>query len=152
MAVALAVQVTAGTSADSTGAAAVDSAHGNGEPARGEERVVNELLLKVRVQGSLRTVRKCMPKRSTVCPRGDQRRSTFLRNHAKGIVASWLSRRHFRLLYVFVLTHHSSRRLVHFDVTQHPTSAWTLQRLREAVGYEDGYRYRIHARTDLTRP
>ena len=31
--------------------------------------------------------------------------------------------------YVFVVIHHRSRRLVHFNVTAHPTSAWTLQQL-----------------------
>jgi len=30
----------------------------------------------------------------------------------------------FRLLYVFVLIHHGSRRLVHFNVTAHPTAVW----------------------------
>jgi hypothetical protein len=29
---------------------------------------------------------------------------------------------------------------MHFNVTKHPTSAWTLQQLRKAVGYEDSYR------------
>ena len=42
----------------------------------------------------------------------------------------------FRLLYVFVVIHHRSRRLVHVNVTEHPTSDWTLQPLREAVGDE----------------
>ena len=44
------------------------------------------------------------------------------------------------MLYVFVVIHHSSRRLMHFNVTGHRTSAWTLQQLREAVGYEECYR------------
>ena len=50
------------------------------------------------------------------------------------------------MLYVFVVIHHSSRRLLHFNVTEHPTSAWTLQQLREVVGCEDTYRYLIHDR------
>ena len=37
-----------------------------------------------------------------------------------------------------------SRRLVHFNVTAHPTAPWTLQQLREAIGFEVGYRYLIH--------
>ena len=44
------------------------------------------------------------------------------------------------MLYVFVVIHHGSRRLVHFNVTEHPTSGWTLQQLREAGGYEACYR------------
>ena len=47
----------------------------------------------------------------------------------------------FRSLYVFVLIHHGSRQLLHFGVTAHPTAAWTLQQLREAIGFEAGYRY-----------
>ena len=33
----------------------------------------------------------------------------------------------FRLLYVFVLIHHRSRRLLDFNVTAHTTVAWTMQ-------------------------
>ena len=33
----------------------------------------------------------------------------------------------FRLLYVFVVIEHGSRRLLHVNVTAHPTAAWTLQ-------------------------
>ena len=50
----------------------------------------------------------------------------------------------FRLLYVLVLIHHRSRRLLHFNVAVHPTAAWTLQQLSAAIAFEDGYRYLIH--------
>lgn len=36
-----------------------------------------------------------------------------------------------RLFYVLALIEHGSRRLLHFNVTAHPTTAWTLQQLRE---------------------
>ena len=55
----------------------------------------------------------------------------------------------FRLLYVFVLIHHGSRRLVHLNVTAHPTAAWTLQQLKEAIAFERGYRYLIHDRDSI---
>ena len=55
----------------------------------------------------------------------------------------------FRLLYVFVVIEHGSRRLLHLNVTAHPTAAWTLQQLREALGYEDRYRYLIHDRDSI---
>ena len=55
----------------------------------------------------------------------------------------------FQLLYVFVLIHHGSRRLVHFNVTAHPTAAWTLQQLREAIGFEQDYRYLLHDRDSI---
>ena len=56
-------------------------------PLWGEERIANELLLKLGVRVSPRTVRKYMPKRPPGRPRGDQGWSTFLRNHANAIVA-----------------------------------------------------------------
>jgi putative transposase len=115
----------------------------------GEERIANELLVKLGVRVSPRTVRKYMPKRPPGCPRGDQRWSTLLRNQAEAIIACDFFvavTATFRLIYVFVVIHHNSRRLVHFNVTEHPTSAWTLQQLREVVGSEECYRYLIHDR------
>jgi putative transposase len=121
-------------------------------PLWGEERIANELLIKLGIRASPRTGRKCMPKRPSGSPRGDQRWSTFLRNHAKVIIACDFFvavSATFRLLYVFVLIHHGSRRLVHFNVTAHPTAAWTLQQLREAIAFEDGYRYLLHDRDSI---
>ena len=53
----------------------------------GEERIANELLLKLGIQISPRTIRKYMPKRPRGRPRVDQRWSTFVANHAKATVA-----------------------------------------------------------------
>jgi len=55
----------------------------------------------------------------------------------------------FRMLYVFVVIEHGSRRLVRVDVTAHPSAEWTLQQLREVVGYEVRYRYLIHDRDSI---
>ena len=55
----------------------------------------------------------------------------------------------FRMLYVFVVIDHGARRLLHLNVTSHPTAAWTLQQFREALGYEDRYRYLIHDRDSI---
>ena len=121
-------------------------------PLWGEERIAHELLLKLGLQVSPRTVRKYMPKRPAGRPRADQRWSTFLRNHAKAIVACDFLVSvtvTFRLLYVFVLIEHGSRRLLHFNMTQHPTAAWTLQQLREGIGCGDGYRYLLHDRDSV---
>jgi transposase InsO family protein len=62
----------------------------------------------------------------------------------------------FRILYVFVLMEVGSRKLLHVNVTPHPTSLWTLQQLREAIPSDHGYRWLIHDRcgifsTDLDR-
>jgi len=121
-------------------------------PLWGGERIANELRLKLGIRVSPRTVGKYMPERPPRRPRGDQRSATFLRNHAKAIIACDFFvavTATFRLLYVFVVIHHGSRRLVHCNVTAHPTAGWTLQQLREAIGFEDGYRYLIHDRDSI---
>jgi hypothetical protein len=56
-------------------------------PLWGEERIANELFVKLGIRVSPRTVGKYMPKRPPGQPRGDQRWSTFLKNHAKTILA-----------------------------------------------------------------
>jgi len=55
----------------------------------------------------------------------------------------------FRLLYVFLVIEHGSRRLVHFNVTAHPTAGWTVQQLREAVGIGERYRQLLHDRDSI---
>jgi putative transposase len=118
----------------------------------GEERIANELLLKLNVRVSPRTVNKYLPNRPTGRPRGDMRWSTFLRLHAQGIIACdfFLAvTATFRQLYVFVVIEHRSRRLIHCNITGHPTAAWTLQQLRETVGLEGRYEYLLHDRDSI---
>ena len=55
----------------------------------------------------------------------------------------------FRQLYVLVVIEHGSRRLARVEVTAHPTAAWTLQQLREVVGFEHVHRYLIHDRDGI---
>jgi transposase InsO family protein len=121
-------------------------------PTWGQERIANELLLKLGLKVSPRTVRKYMPDH---CVRGpgkrsqSQRWSTFIRNHAKGIVACDFCvavTATFRLLYVFVVIEHASRRLLHVNVTAHPTAPWTTQQFREAIPADHTYRILIHDR------
>ena len=118
----------------------------------GEERIANELLLKLGVRISPRTVRKYLPKRPPGRPRGDLRWSTFLRNHAKGILACDFFvavTATFRMLYVFVVIEHGTRRLAHVNVTAHPSAAWTLQQLREVIADADDHKYLIHDRDSI---
>ena len=121
-------------------------------PLWGEERIANELLVKLGIRVSPRTVSKYMPKRPPGQPRGDQRWSTFLKNHAKAILACDFFvavTATFRMLYVFVVIEHGTRRLAHVNVTAHPSADWTLQQLRTVVGEEGGYRYLIHDRDKI---
>jgi len=121
-------------------------------PTWGQERIANELLLKLGIRISPRTVRKYMPKPAPGRPRGDQRWSTFLRNHAQAIVACDFLvaiTATFRQIYVFVVMHHSSRRLLHFNITKHPTADWTLQQLRHTFGPDDAFHYLLHDRDSI---
>src|SRR6267378_3440840 len=124
-------------------------------PSWGEERIANELLLKLGLRVSPRTIRKYLPKhlnpgrgkRATT-----QRWQTFVRNHARAIVACdfcVVVTATFRLLYVFVLMEHATRRILHTHVTAHPTAPWTLQQLREAIPADHGYRFLVHDRDSI---
>jgi putative transposase len=123
-------------------------------PSWGEERIANELRLKLGLQVSPRTVRKYMPKRFD---RGrhhgipSQCWRTFVRNHnhAHAIVACdfcTVVTATFRFIYVFVLMEHATRRILHANVTAHPTAQWTIQQLRNAILADHRYRFLIHDR------
>jgi hypothetical protein len=118
-------------------------------PLWGEERIANELQVKLGMEVSPRTVRKYLPSGPRGRPRGDLRWSTFLRTHTQGTLACDFFvtvTASFRLLYVFVVIEHGSRRLLHLNVTGHPSAAWTLQQLREVVGLETPHRFLLHDR------
>jgi len=52
----------------------------------------------------------------------------------------------FRVLFVFVVLSHDRRRVVHFNVTEHPTEEWTAQQIREAFPWDEAPRYLIRDR------
>jgi len=122
-------------------------------PAWGEERIAAELLLKVGIRVSPRTVRRYMPKDQGP-QRGpsSQRWMTFVRNHAKGILACDFFvtvTANFRVLYVFVILEVGTRRIAHANVTAHPTAGWALQQLREVIAGEKPYRFLVHDRDSI---
>jgi len=45
-------------------------------------------------------------------------------------------RRHLQRIYCFFVISHDRRRILHFNVTKHPTSLWIVQQLREAFPFE----------------
>jgi transposase InsO family protein len=124
-------------------------------PTWGEERVAAELSVKLGILVSPRTVRAYWPQDSD--PRGCRRTSsqhwrTFVRNHAKAIVAADFLvaiAAGFRVLYVFVVMEVGSRRILHCNVTAHPTAAWALQQFREAIPSDQTYRFLIHDRDSI---
>src|SRR2546427_741560 len=48
-----------------------------------------------------------------------------------------------------VVLSHRRRRLVHFNVTEHPTAEWTARQLIEACGQEESPRYLIRDRDQV---
>jgi transposase InsO family protein len=119
-------------------------------PSWGEERIANALLLKLGLRVSPRTIRKYLPKRFNP-GRGKRattpRWRTFVCQHTQAIVACdccVVVTATFRLLYVFVLMDHATRRILHVNVTAHPTASWALQQLREALPADHAYRFLLH--------
>ena len=88
-------------------------------PTWGEERLANELLLKLGLWVSPRTVRKYLPNRlDHGCHHRmpSQRWWTFVRNHAQAIIACDVCvvvTATFHLLYVFVVMEHATHRILH---------------------------------------
>jgi putative transposase len=124
-------------------------------PTWGEERIAAELSVKLGILVSPRTVRAYWPQERD--SRGGRRTAsqhwrTFVRNHAKAIVAADFLvaiTAGFRVLYVFVMMEVGSRRILHCNVTAHPTAAWAVQQFREAIPSDHIYRFLIHDRDSI---
>ena len=81
---------------------------------------------------SQRTVARLMPRRSKP---SSQTWRTFLENHIADLVSIdffLVPTATFDVLYVFVVLLHRHRQVVHFNVTDSPTAAWTAQQIIEA--------------------
>ena len=92
----------------------------------GEKRIASELLVKLGIHVSPRTVRRYMP--TSRAPRDgarSQQWSTFVRNHASAMLACdffVVVTATSRVFYVFVVLEIGSRRIRHWNVTEHPTA------------------------------
>src|ERR1700694_5910022 len=74
---------------------------------------------------------------------------TFLENHAQQLVSIdffTVPTIRFQVLYVFLVLAHDRRRILHFNVTAHPTAEWTGQQLREAFPFAQLPRYLLRDR------
>src|SRR5215510_11658974 len=75
-----------------------------------------------------------------------QRWTAFLRNQREAIAAMdffSVPTFTFNVLYGFFLIGHDRRRILHFNVTRHPTRVWIVQQLREAFPYEPPVKFLI---------
>ena len=113
----------------------------------GAERIRGELL-KLDIKVATATIQKYV--RLVRSPRApSQTWSVFLNNHAKDVWACDflpVTDLFFRQAYLFLMVELASRRIVHFNVTTHPTDTWVAQQLREATPYGQTPRFLIRDR------
>ncbi len=104
-------------------------------PLWGAPRIHGELL-KLGIEVSQATVAKYMVRR---VGRPSPTWRSFLRNQAAGIAAIDMFvvvSASFRLLYVMIILAHDRRRIIRFDVTEHPTAIWLSQQVTEAFPWD----------------
>ena len=101
------------------------------KPYWGAPRIHGELL-KLGMEICERTVSRLMPRHRKP---PSQTWKAFFNNHVQALVSVdffTVPTISFRVLFVFVVLAHHRRRVVHFNVTEHPTASWTGQQVVEA--------------------
>jgi transposase InsO family protein len=77
---------------------------------------------------------------------------SFLDNHLGDLVSIdffTVPTATFRVLFVFVVLSHERRRIVHFNVTEHPSEEWTAQQMVNAFPWDTAPRYLIRDRDPI---
>jgi putative transposase len=116
-------------------------------PTWGAPRIHGELKM-LGFEVSERTVLRWM-QRAPRDPEPARRWAVFLTNHREAIAAMdvfTVPTLTFGVLYCFFVISHDRRRILHCNVTRHPTSAWVCQQLREAFPYDMQSKYLIFDR------
>jgi transposase InsO family protein len=83
---------------------------------------------------------------------GSQAWSSFVRNQARAVLACDFFvavTATFRLLYIFVVLEVGTRRILHWNVTDHPTAEWTTQQFRMVVSGDQPHRFVVHDRDSI---
>jgi putative transposase len=117
-------------------------------PLWGAPRIHGELL-KLGIDIAERTVCRLMPNRR---PGPSQTWRTFLANHVLDLVSIdffTVPTARLRVLFVLVVLAHHRRRVVHFNVTEHPTAVWTAQQLVYAFPDESAPAYLLRDRDSV---
>jgi hypothetical protein len=100
---------------------------------------------------SERQVSRLMPRAPRKPP--SQTWRTFLTNHV-GTLSSidffTVPTATFRVLYVFVVLAHDRRRVLHFNVAEYPTAAWTAQQIVEAFPEASAPKYLMRDRDRMS--
>jgi transposase InsO family protein len=117
-------------------------------PLGGAPRIHGELL-KLGLEVAERTVSRLMPKRRTP---PSQTWRTFLANHVRDLVAIdcfTIPTARLRVLFVLVVLAHHRRRVLHFNVSEHPTAAWTAQQIVDAFPEDSAPPYLLRDRDTI---
>ena len=118
-------------------------------PLWGAPRIHGELL-KLGIEVSERTVSRLLPRPREPLP--SQTWKAFLNNHVQDLVSIdffTVPTASFRVLFVLVMLAHHRRRVVHFNVTEHPTALWTAQQMVEAFPEDAAPRYLLRDRDKI---
>ena len=114
----------------------------------GEPRIHGELL-KLGIEVSQATVAKYMFRRGKP---PSQAWRTFLENHLKTMVSVdflVVPTISFRILFVFFVMSHDRIRVLHFNVTAHPTAEWTADQILQAFPWDTSPRYLLRDRDSI---
>ena len=117
-------------------------------PLWGAPRIHGELL-KLGFRVAERTVSRLIPKRRTP---PSQTWRTFLTNHVPDLVSIdffTVPTARFRILFVFVVLAHDRRRVLNFNVTEHPSAAWTVQQIVDAFPDDSAPPYLLRDRAGI---
>ncbi len=117
-------------------------------PLWGAPRIHGELL-KLGIDVAERTVSRLIANRRSP---PSQTWRTFLTNHVRDLVSIdffTVPTARLRVLFVLVVLAHHRRRVVHFNVTEHPTAAWTIQQLVDAFPDDSAPRYLLRDRDSV---
>ena len=109
-------------------------------PTWGSPRIVLELK-KLGIDVAKSTVERYQPKEGRSTSPGWK---TFLNLHAHEFASMdffVVPTAGLKVLFVLVILGHERRRVLHFNVTEHPTAEWTAQQLMEAFPYDTAPRY-----------
>jgi len=116
-------------------------------PTWGAPRIHGELTM-LGFDISERTVLRWM-RRAPRSPEPAKRWAAFLSNHREAIAAMdffTVPTLTFGVLYCFFVIAHDRRRILHCNVTRHPSSAWAMHQLRETFPYDSSAQYLIFDR------
>jgi transposase InsO family protein len=117
-------------------------------PLSGAPRIHGELL-KLGIRVAERTVSRLMPNRR---PQPSQIWRTFLANHVRDLVSIdffTVPTARLRVLFVLLVLAHHRRRVVHFNVTEHPTAHWTAQQIVNTFPDESAPAYLLRDRDQI---